>query len=112
MCGRGAIEVIRLAFHRSLFDWNDDGVVTDYGWYVTLLWRGQHRVRWNSTRGTSPMWPGISRGADENCNRAITVMLWPLGHLNVWWEPKWRTDADGQCDACIAELADFAAGRL
>lgn len=49
------------------------------------------------------MWPRVSFGADENCNRAITFVLWPLGHLNIWWEPKWRTSADGPCEKCRAE---------
>lgn len=74
----------------------------DYGWGVTLLIRGRHRARWNSTRATTSGWPTISRGADENCNRAVTLTLWPLGSLDVWWETRWRTDADGMCDDCLA----------
>lgn len=78
-------------FHRS-----DEG----YGWWVDL----GKRVRWYSRRATTPMWPRISTGADEHCNRAVTIVLYPLGHLDVWWEPKWRTAADGMCDGCKAEF--------
>jgi len=101
---------MRLECRRSRIDWDDDGQVTDYGWHATLYVRSRHRVRWCSTGNTTRMWPGVSRGADENCNRAITVTLWPLGHLNIWWEPNWRTDDDGMCDECGAELAAYGKG--
>ena len=91
-----------LEFARSRIDWNDDGNVTDYGWTLTLTVRGKHRVRWNSTRGTTRMWPRVRWGGDENCNRAVSLILWPLGHLDVWWEPNWRTDTDGMCEECQA----------
>jgi hypothetical protein len=92
---------MRLEFRRSLIDWDDDGNVTDYGWHVTIYIRGKHRARWHSTKNTTRKWPGFSRGGDENCNRSVTVMLWPLGHLDVWWEPNWRTNEDGMCDDCL-----------
>lgn len=79
---------------------SEDGSSEDYGWNVTILFWGQHRIRWNSTRSTTKMWPRINTGADENCNRAITFVMWPLGHLDIWWEPKFRTDEDGICDEC------------
>jgi hypothetical protein len=67
-----------------------------YGWWIEF----GKRACWASRKSTTRMWPRIQRGADENCNRSITVVLWPLGHLDVWWEPNWRTDADGPCDTC------------
>lgn len=66
-----------------------------YGWNVKV----GKRVRWCSTRATTPMWPGLHRGGDEHCNRAVTLMLWPLGHLDVWWEPHWHT-GPGFCETC------------
>jgi len=111
--------VIRLKFHRSLAwdDWLEVDLdrppptkrgpdVIDYGWNVTLYWRGQHRARWHSTKNTSRMWPGVSQGADEDCNRAVTFMLWPLGHLDIWWEPKWREAGSGMCETCKQEFRD------
>jgi hypothetical protein len=67
-----------------------------YGWSVTV----GKRLRWNSRKATSRMLPRISLGADEHCNRAVSVILWPVGHLDVWWEPVWRTRT---CDPCRAE---------
>ena len=104
--------LLRVELQRVIIDWNDDGSdVGDYGWKATLLVRGKHRAMWSSTRGTTRMWPHISRGADENCNRAVTFHCWPIGHLDVWWEPNWRTDEDGECDDCIREEAEFRARR-
>lgn len=60
------------------------------------------RVSFASTGATTRMWPTVMLGADEKCNRSVTVVLWPLGHIDVWWEPKWRTQ---QCADCAAELA-------
>lgn len=93
--------VVRVEFERS-----DHG----YGWGVTLLVRGKHRARWASRKATTRMWPRISRDSDENCNRASTLVLWPLGHLDVWWEPNWRPEDAGVCDECRA-LAP-AAGHM
>jgi hypothetical protein len=76
-----------------------------YGWNVVLYVAGKHRARWYSTRGVWRGWPKVSRGADENCNRAVTLQLWPLGQLDVWWETHWRTDDDGPCADCLAEWA-------
>jgi hypothetical protein len=84
---------MRIKFWRS-----DHG----YGWSLTLHVRGKHRVRWSSTRGTTRMWPRVIRGGDEDCNRAITFVLWPLGHLDVWWEPRWRPAGSGMCEQCRA----------
>lgn len=64
-----------------------------FGWEVFL----GKRISWSSTGATTRMWPRIVSGADEVCNRAVTVVLWPVGHLSVWWEPRWRTE---QCDDC------------
>lgn len=97
-------QFLRVEFGRSRIDWNDDGNVTDYGWWVMLYVRGKHRARWASTRGTTRMWPRITRGGDEDCNRAVTLMLWPLGHLDVWWETLWRPAGSGLCDPCRAEI--------
>lgn len=83
-----------------------------YGWWVTLYLRGKHRARWNSSKATSRMWPQVRTGADENCNRSVSFILWPLGHLDVWWETNWRTDADGQCDKCRAEMACEMGGNV
>lgn len=99
---------MRLKWHRSLIDWDDDGNVTDYGWHVTLFVRGRHRACWHSTRNTTPMWPHVWAGADENCNRSWSVMLWPLGHLDVWWETHWREDGAGMCDDCKAEFEEMS----
>jgi len=71
-----------------------------YGHQFTLLIKGKHRARWSSRKATTKMPPGIVLGGDENCNRAITFVLWPLGHLDIWWEPNWRTDEDGPCLEC------------
>lgn len=79
-----------------------------YGWSATLLVGGKHRARWNSTKGTTRMWPQVIRGTDENCNRSVTIVLWPIGHLDIWWEPNWRTDADGPCDECKTFEANYA----
>lgn len=70
-----------------------------YGWRLDL----GKRVRWSSRKATTPMWPRLIRGADENCNRAISLILWPFGHLDVWWEPRWRTYTDGPCENCRAQ---------
>lgn len=67
-----------------------------YGWWVDF----GKRVRWNSRKATTRMWPRIILGADECCNRAITFHFWPIGHLDIWWEPHWRTFADGPCVDC------------
>lgn len=91
---------MRLEFSRSRIDWHDDGNVTDYGWSVMLYVNGKHRACWHSTRGTTRMWPRVTRGGDENCNRAVTFILWPLGHLDIWWEPNWRPEGSGLCDEC------------
>ncbi len=64
-----------------------------YGWTIHL----GKRVGWSSRRATTPMWPRLVCGADENCNRAVTAVVWPLGSLDVWWEPTWRTEPCG-CD--------------
>lgn len=99
--------LLRLGYHRRLSDWSsqqDGSDIRDYGWNITLYIRGQHRVRWNSTRGTTPMLWHFIRGADEDCNRAITLTLWPLGMLDVWWEPRWRPAGSGDCDKCRAEI--------
>jgi hypothetical protein len=81
------------------------GPVTAYrsnAGYGTELNLGR-RVQLRSRRGTSRMWPHINvKGADENCNRAFVLVLWPLGTLTVWWEPTFRTDADGPCETCRA----------
>lgn len=61
------------------------------------------RLRWRTTKETTPMVPKILRGTDENCNRALTLVLWPLGSLDFWWEPRWRTDEDGPCEVCRAD---------
>ena len=74
-----------------------------YGWWLHF----GKRVSWSSRKATTRMWPRVMLGADENCNRSISVVLWPLGHLDVWWEPKWRTDEDGLCAACVAEMTAF-----
>lgn len=59
------------------------------------------RVQWRTRKGTTRMWPRVDlRGGDENCNRAVVVVLWPLGCLTVWWEPRWRTAVDGPCEDC------------
>lgn len=78
-----------------------------YGWSVTLGVRGRHRVRWNSTKATTPMSPRVRRGADEHCNRSLSFILWPLGHLDWWWEParSWRTV--GACPVCIEAFIDW-----
>ena len=76
-----------------------------YGWSVTLVWRGQHRVRWCSRRATTPMRPRIIWGGDEDCNRAVTLVLWPLGSLDIWYEHPYRPAGTGMCDDCNRELA-------
>lgn len=88
--------LVTLRFYRSR-----DG----YGWSVTMLVRGRHRVRWNSTRATTPMLWRFIYGGDEDCNRATTLTMWPLGMLDVWWEPKWRPTGSGMCEKCLAEYA-------
>ncbi len=75
-----------------------------YGWAVTLYVRGKHRVRWNSRKATTPMLWRFIRGGDENCNRAITWTMWPIGMIDVWWETKWRPEGSGICDECKAEM--------
>lgn len=80
-----------VSFHRS---------ESGYGWWIDF----GKRVRWSSRKATTPMWPRVRLGSDENCNRALSLILWPLGCLDVWWEPKWRTDADGMCDDCKSEF--------
>lgn len=87
--------VIGVEFHRSK---------NGYGWSLTLIVRGKHRVRWNSRKATTRMPWHLSRGADEDCNRAVTLSLWPLGMLDVWWEPRWRSIGSGTCDKCLAEI--------
>jgi hypothetical protein len=74
-----------------------------FGWRIDI----GKRVSWSSTRATTQMWPRVRFGGDENCNRSITFVLWPLGHLDVWWEPRWRTDTDGMCDKCRAAFESF-----
>jgi hypothetical protein len=76
-----------------------------YGWSLFL----GKRIRWNSTGATSRLWPRISRGGDEDCNRAITIVLWPLGSLDVWWEPHWRPEGSGMCDECLAWVDEASA---
>lgn len=96
-------DLIKLEYYESIYDWSEEEDGSDlryYGWYITLYVNGKHRVRWNSRRATSKMWPRITKGGDEDCNRAITFVLWPLGHLDIWWEPKWRPIGAGLCDKC------------
>jgi hypothetical protein len=84
-----------------------DRSVAGYGWTVTLYVKDRQRIRYHSPRATSIMWPGIHRGADEHCNRSLTFMFWPLGHIDVWWEPAstWRTV--GMCDECTEIMYDL-----
>ena len=110
VAGGGPVSPTRMEFARSLIDWNDDGNVSDYGWWIMLYLRGRHRARWSSTKGTTRMWPHVSRGADENCNRSVTLHCWPIGHLDIWWETRWRTNVDGRCDSCRAEDAAYESG--
>jgi len=68
-----------------------------FGWHVRVK-----RVQWNSTAAVTAGWPRVVRGADEHCNRSVTLCLWPLGALDVWWDPRWRT-GPGYCESCTAE---------
>lgn len=77
-----------------------------FGHEWTLFINGKHRVRWNSPRATTPTAWRFIRGGDENCNRALTWTMWPIGMIDVWWETKWRTDEDGMCDQCIEWLEE------
>lgn len=89
---------------RLLFGLEGYRSVDGYGWSATMLVNGKHRLRWSSRKATTRKWPTLTRGTDENCNRAITVVLWPLGHLDVWWEPRWRPAGSGLCEPCRSEL--------
>ena len=71
-----------------------------YGWDLVF----GHRVQLRSRQAATPMWPRFIKGADENCNRAVTLVLWPFGSVDVWWEPMLRSDGDGPCDVCRAEF--------
>ena len=73
-----------------------------YGWW---FWLGP-RIRLNSPKSLTPMWPRIYRGGDEHCNDTLCLHLWPLGGIDVWWRWKQRTEADGACDRCREEWAD------
>lgn len=95
LCATARRRGTRLSLHRSQHG---------YGWSVTLYVRDKHRIRWNSRKATTPMLWRFIRGGDEDCNRAITLTLWPLGMLDVWWEPKWRPVGSGPCDACRSEF--------
>ena len=55
------------------------------------------RVSFNSPGATTRMWPRLVFGADENCNRAVTLVVWPLGHVDIWWEPRWWTVPCADC---------------
>lgn len=77
--------------------------VYGYGWNVLLFLNGKHRARWSSTKATTRMWPHLYRGADENCNRSITVHLWPMGSLDIWWETAWRPEGSGPCNDCLLQ---------
>jgi hypothetical protein len=70
-----------------------------YGWDLVV----GRRVQFRSRKATTPMWPQLRKGADENCNRALTLVAWPLGSVDVWWEPQYRTDDDGPCETCRAD---------
>jgi hypothetical protein len=69
-----------------------------YGW----TFRAGKRVQFRTRNGTTRMWPHVGTGTDENCNRAVTFHCWPIGQVNVWWEPTWRTGEDGPCGTCRA----------
>lgn len=83
---------------------------TRYGWGPCTVWRSNAGYGWElnvgrrfqvaSRRATSRMWPRFMRGTDENCNRAVTLVAWPVGQATVWWEPSWR---DTLCEKCLAE---------
>lgn len=67
-----------------------------YGWWLWLF----RRIRYTSPAGRTPMRPHIKRSHDEKCNPVLDIHLWPLGGLDIWWHPGWRTEI---CDACKAE---------
>ena len=72
--------------------------------YGCHVWLG-NRVRIGSRKSLTSMWPHITRGADEYCNDAVHVHVWPLFGLDVWWRWRQRTAENGPCARCRAELA-------
>lgn len=90
--------LLNVVYHKS-----KDG----YGRSWTLMVNGKHRMRWNTTGATTPMLWRFIYGGDENCNRATTLTMWPIGMLDVWWEPSWRPEGSGLCDRCKAEIEEM-----
>lgn len=73
-----------------------------YGWGVNIA----RRVALHSPRATTRMCPSIHRGADEDCNPAVTLVLWPLGHVDVFYRLRQRPPGSGMCNDCLAEFAE------
>jgi hypothetical protein len=72
--------------------------------YGTHVWIG--RVRLGSRKTMTPMWPHVRKGGDEFCNDVLSMHLYPLVAIDIWWRPKQRTWRDGMCDSCKQELRD------
>lgn len=95
----GSGPVVKVVACRRLGPFRLEVSQSGYGWNLKV----GRRLRWNSRKATTPMLPCLRRGADENCNRAISLVAWPLGSLDFWWEIPWRTDPDGLCVQCREE---------
>jgi hypothetical protein len=49
--------------------------------------------------------PRAELAGDEHCNPSILVVLPLLGAVIVFYGRRWRTEADGHCDTCRADMA-------
>lgn len=73
--------------------------------YGTRLWIGS-RIRIGSHETMTPMWPHVYRSGDEFCNDVLSLHLYPLVAIDIWWRRKQRTAIDGICDTCKDELRE------
>lgn len=67
--------------------------------YGTTIWLG-NRVRLGSYGTMTPMFPRIMRSGDEYCNDVLLFHLWPLVSIEIWWNKRLHTEADGMCENC------------
>lgn len=71
----------------------------------------RHSVRvgrlmyWPPWTVSRPWRPHIELTGDEHCNPSLLTVIPLLGAVIVFYGRRWRTEADGPCDRCIAEQA-------
>jgi hypothetical protein len=71
-------------------------------WHSIRLGRLMYWPPWAVTR---PWLPRAELAGDEHCNPSILAVPPLLGAVIVFYGRRWRTEADGPCNDCIADMA-------